>query len=155
MISDDQLVSLVYRSVPSPEGQKRAVIADIIATSQTNNSRYDLTGVLTLCGGYFIQVIEGPKLHVESTFSTITKDPRHHAIEACDLVPIEQRLFPDWCMASVLLEPDYRRALCSILNQWDDVASNAVKVLAEALARETSKTGWDGMHGGSAARRGN
>lgn len=50
-------------------------------------------------GGYFCQVIEGPKTVLGDLFKIIQLDNRHKNVTMLHFVPIKSRVFEDWAMA--------------------------------------------------------
>jgi hypothetical protein len=75
-----------------------SVLADILRTSQKNNARDGLTGMLLYADGNFLQVLEGPPEAVEQTFARIELDPRHSHVIVMSDEPTTQRDFADWSM---------------------------------------------------------
>jgi hypothetical protein len=67
--------------------------------AQTNNAANGLTGLLVFTGTQFMQLLEGPRDAVESTFAAICSDPRHHAVARLIAEPSRERSCPDWAMA--------------------------------------------------------
>lgn len=67
--------------------------------AQRNNARDEVTGLLYTDGRRFLQVLEGPKVHVEDTFLRIIADPRHHALVLLSRREITKREFGTWSMA--------------------------------------------------------
>lgn len=88
---------LVYFSFAT-EALTGPQIEAILKTSQTNNLRDGLTGVLLYNDRNFIQILEGPSESVDRTFKRIHKDPRHKEALKLHEGPITRRAFPDWQM---------------------------------------------------------
>jgi hypothetical protein len=81
----------------------------IVTRSMHNNRLVDVTGLLLVHGGWFVQVLEGPSASVRDTFARIAGDPRHFDISVLASGSAEERLFRDWNMAEVRLSPgDFR-----------------------------------------------
>lgn len=78
-----------------------AELEDIIEVSQKNNSEKELTGMLIRNGDFFIQLLEGSKAKVQSTFSKISADSRHYRVRTLFTGEPDQRLFPNWSMGLV------------------------------------------------------
>jgi blue light- and temperature-responsive anti-repressor len=76
-------------------------LRDILATSRALNPRAGITGALTLGGGTYGQILEGPLGAVEATYDRIECDGRHRDVLLLDLAPIQARSFGDWAMAFV------------------------------------------------------
>lgn len=77
----------------------------IVAHSVQNNRALDVTGLLLVHGGWFVQALEGPAEQVRALFAKIASDPRHFDIEVLASGAADQRLFPDWSMAERRLSP--------------------------------------------------
>ena len=73
-------------------------LTDILAISNNNNSRDNITGLLLYSEGNFIQLLEGEEQGVKSTFERISKDQRHKGITPIASGSIEKRNFPEWAM---------------------------------------------------------
>lgn len=73
--------------------------AAILATSQRNNRRDGVTGLLFCDGMRFLQVLEGPESDVEAAFERIRHDPRHKASVVLSRRTIGEREFGEWAMA--------------------------------------------------------
>ena len=99
-----ELYRLVYASKNLLEGSEKemaAVVEQILAASQRNNTAADVTGALMFNGRAFAQVLEGPRLSVEETFERIQCDPRHSDVTVLQCGPAESRSFGNWSMAFV------------------------------------------------------
>ncbi len=78
----------------------------ILEKSRPYNQSVGISGVLVMCDGSFLQVLEGPEEHVRSLFAKIEKDPRHTDVRVLVDRPIEHRQFGDWAMACADLASD-------------------------------------------------
>lgn len=91
------LQRLIYvseaRSGLTPRG-----VQDIVNASHINNQMSGLTGLLIHDSGYFLQVLEGTRDDVESTFKRISQDGRHANCQILLVQPITHRAFPKWLM---------------------------------------------------------
>jgi hypothetical protein len=99
-----ELYRLVYASknlLHGSEAQLTAIVGQILATSQRNNARSDVTGALMFNAGAFAQVLEGPRRGVEETFERIQCDDRHGDVTVLQCGPTESRSFANWSMAFV------------------------------------------------------
>lgn len=70
----------------------------ILATSQRNNIRANISGFLHRESGFFIQFLEGPKTKLFNTLSRIGRDPRHSEFNVIRSQPARMRMLPDWSM---------------------------------------------------------
>lgn len=85
------------------------VTRHIVTRSMHNNRLVDVTGLLLVHGGWFVQTLEGPAASVRDVFARIAADHRHFDITVLSSGAADQRLFRDWSMAEVRLAPgDYR-----------------------------------------------
>ncbi len=76
-----------------------ADIAAITASSQRNNQRIGVTGVLVVTGGIFIQTLEGDADAVDATYRRILRDDRHCEVMCLqNELQVETRLFSTWSM---------------------------------------------------------
>ena len=95
---------------------------EIVRTSQRNNARQDVTGLLLFNSRRFLQVLEGPQVAVETLFTRIRDDARHRAVVTLGGKFIEEREFGAWAMA------------------FDDPAQAAPDVLKDKLATLLART---------------
>ncbi|MCJ2079705.1 BLUF domain-containing protein [Methylobacterium sp. J-090] len=98
------LYRLVYASKNVLQGSDAEIahsVAQILAASQRNNARVDVTGALMFNAGAFAQVLEGPRQGVESTFERIQCDLRHGDVTVLQCGPAVSRSFTNWSMAFV------------------------------------------------------
>lgn len=99
----------VSRCALTSEGDERnAEVRQIAEASARRNNAAALTGSLLHVGETFVQVLEGPSPEVERVFEAICCDFRHDDIKLIDLVPIKERLFPEWSMALLSSEMETR-----------------------------------------------
>src|SRR5436190_7588298 len=85
------------------------VVRQIVNRSMQNNRQVDVTGLLLVHGGWFMQVLEGPSASVAETFARIAADGRHFDITVLASGSAEQRLFRDWNMGELRISSsDYR-----------------------------------------------
>ena len=59
----------------------RDEIQHILDCAKRNNPALNVTGALLYSGGYFCQLLEGPKQALEDLFEKICRDDRHETIE--------------------------------------------------------------------------
>lgn len=95
-----QLTALLYISRSLVEGHfERSAIAAILETARRNNASDEITGVLMLDHGQFVQVLEGERPTVERRFAIIKGDRRHTDVAVIGQKPIATRRFAQWNMA--------------------------------------------------------
>ena len=68
-----------------PEKDRRAELSRIVSHSTRNNAVRAITGLVTLQGDQFIQVLEGSAQEIDRTFRAIGKDPRHSDINVVSM----------------------------------------------------------------------
>lgn len=121
---DEQLIQLVYRSRSLIKGVEND---KLMATCLRNNPARGITGVLISHSGWFLQVLEGSAVNVNSLFKVIEGDPRHSDFLLLRFNAIEARDFSDWSMASIEVD-EYR--FMNLANQAlyaEDIAMSAVR----------------------------
>lgn len=91
------IFQLLYLSSARPELNEEALL-HILSESQQRNASRDITGLLLHSDGNLIQVIEGMEHAVESLFSRIERDPRHHQIMVLSRKFVDTRDFPEFKM---------------------------------------------------------
>jgi hypothetical protein len=122
------IYNFVYCSRAAP-GIDREEVDRIIASSQHNNPRKGITGLLVFGGGVFFQWLEGPRESVMGLIQRLHEDSRHDTIIPLDQSEeVRERMFPDWAM-ELVSSTDIREVLADALSNADD-ASNV-----EALQR--------------------
>lgn len=108
------LYQLLYVSkVVKPFGQQEFLTLG--ATSQRNNAKRGITGILLLWDDSFLQALEGPRREVESLLKIIKQDPRHTDLTVLYESPISDRDFGQWTLLNVSipehLSPDFDKVL--------------------------------------------
>ena len=88
---------IVYAST-SKELYDEVQLSALLSKSRNNNSRLDITGMLLYMEGTFVQVLEGTEESLQSTFSKICRDSRHHSIITLLKGELKERNFSDWSM---------------------------------------------------------
>jgi len=83
-------VSKLSESLTDEDVQK------IFETTQNNNSKDGVTGILLYGFGNFFQVLEGDKKQVTNLFDHISSDPRHYNIETLIHHDIEFPIFANY-----------------------------------------------------------
>jgi hypothetical protein len=93
---------LIYYSQQAFQaGQNADVeVEAIIASSLRNNKIAQLSGLLLVHDGWFVQALEGPAEQVMSTYQRILNDKRHRAGRVISAGPASERLFPEWSMCA-------------------------------------------------------
>lgn len=133
----DAIHRITYRSQAAPAAQRGDALSAILDVSQVCNVRDHITGALTYCDGWFIQVIEGPLARLDDLMLRLARDDRHFNIDVAERIPVPKRLFPDWCMASVHLEPSLEPVVSDILRHWEAAAGGVPEALLHGLELKT------------------
>jgi hypothetical protein len=96
---------LIYTSDASPDLGPEG-LQSIRESSQRNNARDQITGILLHSGDQFLQVIEGPRAAVERLHRVITADTRHEGMRTVLAHDVRERDFGQWAMAVRSLPPE-------------------------------------------------
>jgi hypothetical protein len=100
------LHQLIYASrirIPWPDQARE--VDQIIRASIENNRRVDVTGLLLVHDGWFLQALEGPAESVLATYGRIRDDARHDDCRVLHAGPGEARSFEDWNMCARHMTP--------------------------------------------------
>ena len=89
-------MQLIYAS--RPFGYDDLTLTSILMQARENNARNGITGALICREDVFLQILEGPRDLVTSTFSRILRDERHVDVVNLLSSEIHRRLFPEWSM---------------------------------------------------------
>ena len=73
-------------------------LALLLLQAQKTNGQNNVSGMLLYSEGSFIQLLEGTKEAVDSTFARILRDTRHHHCQVLLRQHISARLFENWFM---------------------------------------------------------
>ncbi len=90
----------VSRNLLGPDSNDQML--DIRARSLARNSQLELSGMLVVTPGHFVQVIEGPDRSVKELVAILATDPRHADLVTLDDRPIERRTFRKWTMLTFM-----------------------------------------------------
>lgn len=130
------IFQLLYLSSAKPELTEDALL-QILSESQQRNAARNITGLLLHSDGNLIQVIEGMEETVESLFSKIERDPRHHQVMVLSRRFVEQRDFPEYKMG---FKRASRQRLTAELPGFSDVVENRrlPKATLDGLSKHVS-----------------
>jgi hypothetical protein len=78
--------------------QAADVVIDILKVASLRNRQAKITGALLVCGGWFLQVLEGPLAAINETYRRIYNDRRNHTLRVIAGPSVAKRLFPEWSM---------------------------------------------------------
>jgi hypothetical protein len=118
----------------------------LLTRAGRRNAAAGVTGALLDYGGYFLQVLEGPRAVVEQTFERIRADRRHHQLVVVDRADDRPQRFERWSMIRVDIGPTRDRAVESFLHTLalapqPSHADAAVELLAALAARSPARPG--------------
>ncbi|GGD54407.1 hypothetical protein GCM10010989_30710 [Croceicoccus pelagius] len=129
MLAMSQLCTLLYVSkslITQPES-----INELLTVSRDINIQKEITGVLVLNSGRFLQVLEGHPDNVQLIYSRIVKDPRHEEVRLLLNSPISGRRFGRWSMA--FLNPEEVPPILGATS-FDELRLKADKTAGELLS---------------------
>ena len=94
------LVRLIYASRWNvPEGRVlNEEVRKIVIASMNNNRLVNVTGLLLVHDGWFVQALEGPAASVRETYLRVARDPRHTGVTLLEAASTKARAFRDWNM---------------------------------------------------------
>ncbi len=76
-------------------------IPTILETARTQNSKNNVTGLLSFSRNCFLQCLEGTRSAVNETYHRIAQAPRHHKIVLLNYQEITERQFAEWAMGYI------------------------------------------------------
>jgi len=91
------MYQLLYASRAHPDLDMKGIVK-ILDTARTVNEKHDITGVLLLVEGNFLQVLEGERRDIEKIYFEIRADGRHSDVETLFEREIAGRDYGDWRM---------------------------------------------------------
>lgn len=97
------LYRLIYHSenhLGPFDGKLIGSLNQILAVSNRNNEKANLTGALIFDRVWFMQILEGDREALSRTLSRLMTDDRHDAVTLMEARPITQRLFANWWMGA-------------------------------------------------------
>jgi len=131
------LERLVYQSTATGTTESLLNLSVILAESQRNNDRDGLTGALAAHGDRYIQVLEGEAEVLDGLLRRLDGDPRHRDVRIIDRMPITERSFSGWAMASARIAPSQTPALDALIAAQAPSGPQIVALLRDSLSAET------------------
>ncbi len=121
--------------------QREAAIQQILQMARANNKQHGVTGALLFNGGYFAQVLEGPRSAVERIFERIQRDMRHGDVTVLENGFAAMRDFSEWSMASVRPHSEQEASEVAVsldraLSEPSASASAVLDLLRDLVAQE-------------------
>jgi hypothetical protein len=95
---------LIYTSRPCIEGtpdHRNQALRSILESARRNNRVSGVTGVLFYSRDSFLQILEGERCAVETTFEFIVTDRRHQDATVMLEADTRERLFGAWSMGFI------------------------------------------------------
>ena len=92
------LYSVIYKSKANAALSYEAVRRMLLKAKHFNKVHH-ITGCILYYKFQFIQLIEGDKKNIESLYSKIKADKRHHDVETLLSKPSKDSLWSEWSMA--------------------------------------------------------
>ena len=113
-------------------------LIQILAVSQRNNARDEITGALAVSRGRYFQVVEGPTVALEGLLRRIGSDVRHEGVTIVDRRKIDSRLFGDWTMVAPKVTPELEAEIDAAVDQCQIDSERAVDLLLYVLRRQAA-----------------
>lgn len=134
---------LIYRSVSVVSARGALEISDILEEARENNRQRQLTGVLTVVDGQFIQILEGPDGELDALLAILQDDPRHRDMVVLERRQVDGRVFEDWTMVSPRLSPTCSGTVKQMLHAGETRLDAYMPILKSALeAQDRLATEW-------------
>ena len=135
---------IVYYSFSQSEISNSELV-ELLIKAREWNENHEITGLLIyrynkkFKRGNFLQIIEGPKKSISSTWDRISSDPRHHTITVLEDGSFEERNFPTWSMGLKNLNTEALEDIPGFINInndqfWENpnnLKPNAMKLLRD------------------------
>ncbi|MFN3226247.1 MAG: BLUF domain-containing protein [Hyphomicrobiales bacterium] len=96
------LYTITYISrAPEVRGEQRRIfLGNLVKQADKNNIPQGVSGCLIHVDDYFIQVMEGPRAALSTTYNRIAQDERHHEINLVHAGPAVTRQFTSPSLAA-------------------------------------------------------
>lgn len=114
-------------------------LIQILAVSQRNNARDDITGALAVTADRYFQVIEGRRAAVDQLLRRIERDRRHERMTVVERKPIAARQFGQWAMVAPALSPELADEIGKAVDGCHDDPASAVGLLRDIVAHQHDK----------------
>lgn len=89
-------------------------LKDILLKSQENNEQLEVTGLLVMASGKFLQVLEGSSDALNALYRKILQDSRHRNSRLLSYTAIHDRHFSEWSMRGInatMMKPELKALL--------------------------------------------
>tara|TARA_Y100000385_G_C12695294_1_gene468154 strand:- start:15 stop:437 length:423 start_codon:yes stop_codon:yes gene_type:complete len=101
-VKNENLKHVIYTSRPTFFDIE--ILDNILNTSRTNNTKWDITGNLVFHSDLFLQLLEGPPDAIDSLYQDILLDNRHTDIFKLRDEITQRRLFASWTMKNDIFQ---------------------------------------------------
>ena len=101
-VKNENLKHVIYTSRPTFFDIE--ILDNILNTSRTNNTKWDITGNLIFHSDLFLQLLEGPPDAIDSLYQDILLDNRHTDIFKLRDEITQRRLFASWTMKNDIFQ---------------------------------------------------
>lgn len=98
-------VIYVSRATGEVYQDQAACVDAILRASRKNNPALNVTGALLACDNWFVQVLEGRRIDVETLLDRISADASHMQLRRVLSLPLTERRFARWSMCASTLSP--------------------------------------------------
>lgn len=132
-----KLKYLVYTSVAAP-GLNDDDLDAILAVARRHNASADITGLLLLRGGMFVQFLEGTAEDIDQLLASIRRDERHTDVKVIIEEPVDRRRFPDWRMGFRRPRETAAPRRGGVRDSFHDLTSSSAREVVERAATEFS-----------------
>lgn len=114
------MLQLIYTSTPVGPVDLPALCEQAVR----NNSRDEITGVLAVRNGFYLQVLEGQKALVEDTFLRIITDTRHTDLQLLSRKLVTSRDFGHYAMVEITQEDSQRQLIGTVRHALTNAPEN-------------------------------
>ncbi|WP_405110494.1 BLUF domain-containing protein [Phaeobacter sp. BS52] len=125
-------------------------LANLLETSRARNVSDGISGLLIYRlnpeynRGNFVQAIEGPEAEIDSLWSRITRDNRHHTIVVVQEGSIEARMFDGWSMGFKNADAEDLAGFAGFSDLGSDTFWSDISPASAAGALELLRNFYDG-----------
>lgn len=130
------MIRVAYYSIANTPDLALIALADIIAVSDRNNRRDQLTGALLVSRGRFFQILEGEPVDVDRALRRIGMDPRHHDLIVVSRHEVASRLFPGWSMVAARVTPAIAPEIDRAIDDCKDNPARAIDAVLDLVSRQ-------------------
>lgn len=124
-----RLERAVYISEATKPDTALLLLADILATSDRNNRRDNLTGALLVSDAQFLQVLEGARQDLDRVLVRLEGDPRHRKMTILSRTAAERRIFGQWTMVAARITPAQQPEMTEVIH----LSSSAPTIALEKM----------------------